>query len=69
MLDLSRAEIEAAVDLDRAFVALEEGFKAAAAGQVQMPPVGYLGFPAHNGDCHIKFGPSSAISPAIRSSS
>lgn len=21
-----------------------------------MPPVGYLGFPAHNGDCHIKFG-------------
>lgn len=56
MLDLSRAEIEAAVDLDRAFVALEEGFKAAAAGQVQMPPVGYLGFPAHNGDCHIKFG-------------
>ena len=53
MLDLSRAEIEAAVDLDRAFVALEEGFKAAAAGQVQMPPVGYLGFPAHNGDCHI----------------
>lgn len=56
MLDLSRAEIEAAVDLDRAFIALEEGFKAAAAGQVQMPPVGYLGFPTHNGDCHIKFG-------------
>lgn len=56
MLDLSRAEIEAAVDLDRAFIALEEGFKAAAAGQVQMPPVGYLGFPAHHGDCHIKFG-------------
>lgn len=56
MLDLSRAEIEAAVDLDRAFIALEEGFKAAAAGQVQMPPVGYLGFPAYNGDCHIKFG-------------
>ena len=28
MLDLSRAEIEAAVDLDRAFIALEEGFKA-----------------------------------------
>jgi len=56
MLDLSRAEIEAAVDLDRAFIALEEGFKAAAAGRVQMPPVGYLSFPAHNGDCHIKFG-------------
>lgn len=56
MLDLTRAEIEAAVDLDRAFAALEDGFRAAAAGRVQMPPVGYLGFPAHNGDCHIKFG-------------
>ena len=56
MLDLTRAEIEAAVDLDRAFVALEDGFRAASAGRVQMPPVGYLGFPAHNGDCHIKFG-------------
>lgn len=56
MLDLTRAEIEAAVDLDRAFAALEDGFRAASAGRVQMPPVGYLGFPAHNGDCHIKFG-------------
>jgi len=56
MLDLARAQIEAAIDLDRAVVALEEGFKAASAGRVQMPPVGYLGFPAHHGDCHIKFG-------------
>ncbi|MGO4705592.1 ornithine cyclodeaminase family protein [Microvirga sp. 2MCAF38] len=56
MLILRREEIQKRIDWDHAIDALKEGFKAASAGKVSMPPVGYLGFPEADGDCHIKYG-------------
>ncbi|WP_112662631.1 ornithine cyclodeaminase family protein [Microvirga flavescens] len=56
MLILRRENIQKQVDWNRAIEALKEGFKAASAGKVAMPPVGYLGFPKVGGDCHIKYG-------------
>jgi len=51
---VSRAEIQAALDLDYAFEAIRHGFIALADNRVQLGPVGHLAFPAARGDCHIK---------------
>ncbi|MBS0419906.1 MAG: ornithine cyclodeaminase family protein [Proteobacteria bacterium] len=50
------ARIRAVLDLDEAIAAVEQGFAAHAAGQVRLPPVGYLPFSRPHGDCHVKFG-------------
>lgn len=56
MLILTRDEIQARIDWDQAIEGLKDAFKAASAGKVTMPPIGYLGFPDADGDCHIKSG-------------
>lgn len=53
---VSRTEIERSLDLRLAFAAVEEAFKAFSAGQIVVPPVGYLPFDDPPGDVHIKFG-------------
>jgi len=50
----SRAQVEQAVDRAALITALEGGFAAYSRGEVDVPPVGYLKFPA--GDVHIKYG-------------
>lgn len=36
--------------------AIEDAYRAASAGEIEMPPVGHITFPDVEGDCHIKFG-------------
>jgi len=56
VLVLSRAELEKRLDPTAAALAIEDAYKAASAGEIELPPVGHLTFPAHEADCHIKFG-------------
>lgn len=56
LLSLDRADIEGLVDFDLATQAIEEAFRATSAGQVNLPPVGHIEFPAVGADCHIKYG-------------
>ncbi|WEZ82391.1 ornithine cyclodeaminase family protein [Rhizobium sp. 32-5/1] len=56
MIILSRAEIEALVDLDAGLHAVEQAYIAASQGRATIPPVGYIAFPQADGDCHIKYG-------------
>jgi ornithine cyclodeaminase/alanine dehydrogenase-like protein (mu-crystallin family) len=56
MIILSRAEIEALVDLDAGLHAIEQAYIAASQGRATIPPVGYIAFPDADGDCHIKYG-------------
>jgi ornithine cyclodeaminase len=52
----TRTELAAAVSGPGAIAAIEAGFVAYSAGQVRMPPVGYLDFGNPPGDVHIKYG-------------
>lgn len=56
MIILTRAEIEALIDLPTAAVAIEAAYRATSAGHVNLPPVGHITFPDHDADCHIKYG-------------
>ncbi|HTO31524.1 MAG TPA: ornithine cyclodeaminase family protein [Pararhizobium sp.] len=53
---ISKSEIERSIDITKIAPALRAAFISMSRGDAQVPPVGYLGFPANNGDCHIKFG-------------
>lgn len=52
IIDLDR--IRSALDMEQAIEAVKAGFVAYAQGAAQMGAVGYLAFPAVDGDCHIK---------------
>ncbi len=56
MIVLDKAQIAARLDLARAAEAVEEAYRAASAGEVELPPVGHITFPGADADCHIKFG-------------
>jgi len=56
MIVLDKATIAARIDLAAAATAVEDAYRAASAGDIELPPVGHITFPAHDGDCHIKFG-------------
>lgn len=52
----NRQQVEGAVDREALIAALEGGFAAYSKGEVNVPPVGYLGFDDPPGDVHIKYG-------------
>lgn len=57
MKTLSLAELQKLVSIDAAAIsAITDAYVAAADGRANVPPVGYLGLPAQNADCHIKYG-------------
>ena len=56
VLTLSRPEIEQLLTIKDGFDAIKDAYIAVTDGRCILPPVGYLGFPAANGDCHIKYG-------------
>jgi len=57
MIQLDRTEIEQLVGVDMlAADAVRDAYIAVSDGRANVPPVGYLGFPNANGDCHIKYG-------------
>ena len=56
MISLSRKEIEALIDLRNIAPAIEDAYRAASVGEVNLPPVGHITFPDLNADCHIKYG-------------
>ena len=49
-------EIKSALDVPAAMELIEAGFVALSSGAATVPPVGYLGFGAPPGECHIKYG-------------
>jgi len=49
-------QIKSAIDFESLIASQEAGFVAYSEGRVDVPPVGYLGFPEVRGDCHIKYG-------------
>lgn len=57
MIQLSRPQIERLVGVDSAAAeAVRDAYVAVSDGRANAPPIGYLGFPEANGDCHIKYG-------------
>jgi len=56
MIILDRSQIEALIDLSVAAPAIEAAYIAASRGEVTLPPVGHITFPALSADCHIKYG-------------
>lgn len=56
MIILNKEQIGARLDPVRAATAIEAAYRAASAGDVQLPPVGHLVFDDAGGDCHIKYG-------------
>jgi len=54
MIDLDKPQIQQRFDMDAAADAIRNAYIASATGQVQAPPVTYLGFDRNNGDCHVK---------------
>lgn len=56
MLYLQRPEIEALVNIEEAFPAIENAYIALSQGRVNLPPVGHITFPNLDADCHIKYG-------------
>lgn len=57
MIQLSRSQIEALISVDTETAeAVRDAYRALSDGRANLPPVGYLGFPAAHGDCHIKYG-------------
>ncbi len=56
MLVVGREQIEPVLDLRLMAPAIEEAYRAASAGDVDLPPVGHMTFPEVDGDCHIKYG-------------
>ena len=55
MISLTRSEIEALIDFPAAADAIEAAYRAASAGEVNIPPVGHITF-GQGADCHIKYG-------------
>lgn len=53
---ITRETIESLQLLSQSVDALRDAYISAVDGRAQLPPVGYLGFPDRNADCHIKFG-------------
>lgn len=56
MIIVRRGEIEGVIDLELMAPAIEAAYIASSAGEIELPPVGHITFPAAEGDCHIKFG-------------
>ncbi|NNJ76516.1 MAG: ornithine cyclodeaminase family protein [Anderseniella sp.] len=56
MINLARQQIEALMDYDQAARLIEDAYRATSLGKVNLPPVGHIVFPDHDGDCHIKYG-------------
>lgn len=56
MISLTRRQIEALLDYDQAAGLIEDAYRASSLGRVNLPPVGHIVFPDHDGDCHIKYG-------------
>ena len=57
MLQFDRSQIERLISVDTAAAdAVRDAYVAISDGRANVPPVGYLGFPAAHGDCHIKYG-------------
>ncbi len=57
MIQLSRSDIQKLIEIDSgAIAAIRDAYIAISDGRANVPPVGYLGFPEKNGDCHIKYG-------------
>lgn len=56
MISLTRRQIEALLEYDQAAALIEEAYRASSLGKVNLPPVGHIVFPEHDGDCHIKYG-------------
>ncbi len=56
MISLTRRQIEALLEYDQAAALIEEAYRASSLGKVNLPPVGHIVFPDHDGDCHIKYG-------------
>lgn len=56
MIILERPEIEALVNIEKAFPAVEKAYLAMSKGLVNLPPVGHITFPKLDADCHIKYG-------------
>ena len=55
MLILTRPKIEALIDYRLAAEAIEDAYRAVSRGDVNLPSVGHITFPA-GADCHIKYG-------------
>ncbi len=51
---VTKNDILANLDTAAALSAIESGFKAFAAGKVQVAPVVHMGFPDARGECHVK---------------
>ncbi|WP_337660202.1 ornithine cyclodeaminase family protein [Anderseniella sp. Alg231-50] len=56
MISLTRRQIEALLEYDHAAGLIEDAYRASSLGKVNLPPVGHIVFPDHDGDCHIKYG-------------
>ncbi len=56
MISLGRDEIEGLIDMAAAADAIEDAYRAASLGRINLPPVGYIVFPELSADCHIKYG-------------
>lgn len=56
MIELGQQDIQRHFDVQAAAKAVKAAYVATAQGRVQAPPVTYLGFPAAEGDCHVKTG-------------
>ena len=56
MINLARQQIEALMDHEQAARLIEDAYRATSLGKVNLPPVGHIVFPDHDGDCHIKYG-------------
>lgn len=57
MIQLSRSDIQNLISIDPGTIAaIRDAYIAISDGRADVPPVGYLGFPGKNGDCHIKYG-------------
>ncbi|MEM7432151.1 MAG: ornithine cyclodeaminase family protein [Pseudomonadota bacterium] len=53
---LSRNDIEARFNLDRAVSAIERCYQDYSAGRINHPPVGHIVFDEEGADCHLKYG-------------
>ncbi len=53
---MTAQEIKEKLDIDKAILLQEEGFRLYSAGKVTVPPVGYMNFGQDVGETHIKYG-------------
>lgn len=56
MIVLDQQAIAARIDFDVVAAAVEDAYRASSAGDMVLPPVGYIEFAEHAGDCHVKYG-------------